>query len=117
MVTIRPLESGNSLSAVSAGPGRDERWPDWGEIVALYLLPEDQRQGIGTLLLKAAMDRLRQRGFSDIYLWVAEKNGPARRFYEARGFVLSPERTGTVLDGETVREVRYIHTLCKEGEA
>lgn len=170
MVTIRPLESGDSLSAVSAiyaqswreayrgivpqsylnrlsdtfwlpaleerrentllaeidgalvgtvcaGPGRDERWPDWGEIVALYLLPACWRRGVGTLLLGAAMDRLRQRGFSDIYLWAAEKNGRARRFYEAQGFALAPERAITVLDGETAREVRYIHTLRKEGEA
>ena len=108
---------GALVGTVCAVPARDSRWPDWGEIVSLYLLPEDQRQGIGTLLLKAAMDRLRQRGFSDIYLWVAEKNGRARRFYEAQGFTLAPERTSTVLDGETVREVRYIHTLRKEGEA
>ncbi len=95
---------------VCAGPGRDGRWWDWGEIVALYLLPDYQRRGIGTLLLEAAMGRLRQLGFANTYLWAAEGNLPARRFYEARGFVPAPERTRTVLDGKAVREVRYIRT-------
>lgn len=168
MVTIRPLESGDSLQAVSAiyarswrdayqgivpqsylnrlsdsfwlsalesrrentlvaerdgalvgtvcaGPARDGRWPDWGEVVSLYLLPDCQRRGIGTRLLEAAMDRLERRGFSGVYLWAAEQNLPARRFYEARGFLPAPERTHTVLDGTTVEEVRYIRTLREEG--
>ena len=51
----------SALSPLGTAGGRTG-----GEIVSLYLLPEDQRQGIGTLLLKAAMDHLRQRGFSDI---------------------------------------------------
>ena len=106
------------VGAACAGPGRDRRWPDWGEIVSLYLLPEYQRRGIGTLLLRAAMDRLRDRGFANIYLWAAEDNLPARRFYEARGFTPAPERACTVIDGETVREVRYIWAQqCEEGEA
>lgn len=100
---------------VCAAPARDRRWPDWGEIVALYLLPAYQRRGIGTLLLRAALDRLRERGFEKVYLWVAEKNTSARRFYEAQGFTPAPESTAAVFDGETVREVRYIRTLREEG--
>ena len=102
----------SALSPLGTAGGRTG-----GEIVSLYLLPAYWRRGIGALLLKAAMARLRQRGFSDICLWVAEENSRARRFYETQGFVLAPERTSTVLDGETVREARYIHTLRKEGEA
>ena len=109
-------EDGVLVGTVCAGPARDDRWPGWGEIIALYLLPDRRRRGIGTLLLEAAMDRLRQRGFSNIYLWAAEKNAPARRFYEARGFTPAPERTSTLLDGEAVWEVRYIRTQGKEGE-
>ena len=55
--------------------------PDW--IHHLYLLPEFQGQGLGPQLLALALTDGRSRR-----LWTFQDNTPARRFYEARGFVL-----------------------------
>ena len=54
---------------------------DW--INHLYLAPEAQGQGIGGRLLARALEDGRERR-----LWTFQQNARARRFYEARGFVL-----------------------------
>ena len=54
---------------------------DW--VQHLYLLPEFQGQGIGPELLALALADGRPRR-----LWTFQQNTRARRFYEARGFVL-----------------------------
>ncbi|MFN3514546.1 MAG: GNAT family N-acetyltransferase [Phenylobacterium sp.] len=55
--------------------------PGW--ISHLYVHPEHQGRGVGgALLAKALKDRAPRR------LWTFQKNLRARRFYEARGFVL-----------------------------
>ncbi|HEX2818209.1 MAG TPA: GNAT family N-acetyltransferase [Phenylobacterium sp.] len=58
--------------------GFDDRW-----INHLYLLPDFQGQGIGPQLLALALADDRPRR-----LWTFQQNDRARRFYEARGFVL-----------------------------
>jgi GNAT superfamily N-acetyltransferase len=60
---------------------------DW--IDQLYVLPEAQGRGVGTELLQAA-----QRRFDHLHLWTFQRNARARRFYEARGFVLVQETDG-----------------------
>jgi putative acetyltransferase len=54
---------------------------DW--INHLYVLPDRQGQGIGPQLLALALADGRGRR-----LWTFQQNERARRFYEARGFVL-----------------------------
>jgi GNAT superfamily N-acetyltransferase len=53
--------------------------PGW--IDQLYVLRAAQRGGIGTALLRAA-----QEAQDRLSLWTFQRNTPARRFYEARGF-------------------------------
>jgi len=52
---------------------------DW--IDQLYVLRKAQRGGIGTSLLRVA-----QKSRDRLSLWTFQRNTPARRFYEARGF-------------------------------
>jgi GNAT superfamily N-acetyltransferase len=61
---------------------------DW--IDQLYVLPDMQGQGVGTALLKVAQD-----SFDRLQLWTFLRNVRARRFYEARGFVLVRETDGS----------------------
>lgn len=61
-----------------------ERWID-----QLYVLPSAQRQDVGSKLLQVA-----QREFDELNLWTFQRNTMARRFYEARGFVLVTETDG-----------------------
>ncbi len=58
-----------------------------GEIRELYVDPFFQRMGIGSALLRFAVEDQRSRR-----LWVLEKNRQAIRFYEAHGFTLTGGR-------------------------
>jgi GNAT superfamily N-acetyltransferase len=53
------------------------------------VLPEAQGRGLGTALLQVA-----QNTFDRLQLWTFQRNVPARRFYEARGFALVQETDG-----------------------
>ena len=92
-MTMRP-GLGLSLIHIFVGFCRIGREKDngelLGEIVALYLLPQFQRQGIGKRLMQTGIDQLRQRGYSTIVLWVLKSNVQARQFYEHCGFTAEP---------------------------
>jgi GNAT superfamily N-acetyltransferase len=60
-----------------------------GWIDQLYVLPEAQRRGVGKDLLQVA-----QNAFGRLQLWTFQRNAPARRFYEARGFALIQQTDG-----------------------
>jgi GNAT superfamily N-acetyltransferase len=62
-----------------------EEWID-----QLYVVPDAQGQGIGTSLLEIA-----QGSHGLLQLWTFQRNGRARRFYEARGFHLVRETDGS----------------------
>lgn len=60
-----------------------------GWIDQLYVLPTAQRRGVGKDLLQVA-----QNAFGRLQLWTFQRNAPARRFYEARGFALMQQTDG-----------------------
>jgi GNAT superfamily N-acetyltransferase len=61
---------------------------DW--VDQLYVLPDAQGRGVGTALLQIAQD-----AFDPLQLWTFQRNIPARRFYEARGFAQVRETDGS----------------------
>ena len=67
-----------------------------------YVLPETQRHGVGSELLQIA-----QRDSDRLQLWTFQRNAPARRFYEARGFVLVEQTDGT-RNEEKEPDARYL---------
>lgn len=75
-----------------------------GWVEQLYVLPTVQGRGGGTELLdvaKSACERLE--------LWTFQRNAPARRFYEARGFRLVEETDGA-RNEEREPDARYLWT-------
>ena len=71
--------------------------PDHLEIDSLYVAVENQRRGVGGLLLDKA---LRSQPSCDVVVWCAEKNHRARRFYEKKGFQLDARAfTWTLIPG------------------
>jgi GNAT superfamily N-acetyltransferase len=80
---------------------------DW--VDQLYVLPNWQRRGVGTALLEIA-----QRRFPRLSLWTFQRNAPARRFYEARGFVLIETTDGT---GNEEKEPDALYRWTRVGEA
>jgi|SRR5262245_52170683 len=74
-----------------------EEWID-----QLYVLAHAQGRGFGTELLKIA-----QGLFGRLKLWTFQRNVPARRFYEGRGFVLAKETDGAQNE-EKEPDARYV---------
>ncbi|UPJ65722.1 GNAT family N-acetyltransferase [Bradyrhizobium sp. 191] len=75
-----------------------------GWVEQLYVLPVAQGRGVGTELLdiaKGASGRLE--------LWTFQRNMLARRFYEARGFMLTEETDGA-RNEEREPDARYLWT-------
>ncbi|VIO73818.1 GNAT family N-acetyltransferase [Bradyrhizobium ivorense] len=75
---------------------------DW--IEQLYVLPAAQGRGIGSALLEIA-----RQGADRLQLWTFQRNTHARRFYEARGFVLV-EGTDGSRNEEREPDARYVWT-------
>jgi len=59
---------------------------DEAEILNLAVAPAERRRGEGQALLGAAVESLRSRGVSRVFLEVRESNGPAIAFYERYAF-------------------------------
>jgi GNAT superfamily N-acetyltransferase len=62
-----------------------------GELQAIYLLEDVQRQGLGTLLIRRFVRELRSVGFNSLAVWVLARN-PSRKFNEAFGGRLITEK-------------------------
>lgn len=73
-----------------------------GWIDQLSVLPDAQGRGAGTELLDVA-----KRAFDRLQLWTFQGNVRARRFYEARGFVLAEETDGK-RNEEKEPDARYV---------
>jgi ribosomal protein S18 acetylase RimI-like enzyme len=65
----------------------DENTPE----LAISTLPDYRGQGIGTMLMKALFELLRERGYKRTSLSV-QKNNPAVRFYERLGYKVTDEK-------------------------
>ncbi|MGC5583080.1 GNAT family N-acetyltransferase [Ornithinimicrobium sp. W1665] len=98
-IRVAVLEGGPA-GWLMCGPARDEDAPTPEQLWALNVAPEHQGRGLGARLLAEVL------GAGPAYLWVAEGNERAVRFYERHGFALD----GTVSpDGHAgVREVRML---------
>lgn len=98
---------GFPVGAVIYGRGRDSGFVDWGEIASLYVLPEASGRGIGSSLLAAAMQALREEGYTRFYLWAIEGNHRANRFYRSRGFSVTQDQEHYRIGGQAVTDLRY----------
>ena len=76
-----------------------------GELYAIYLLEQYQRQGIGRRLVGELCAWLLSQDLISMYTWVLEGN-PSRRFYESLGGI-ELKRETISLRGSDVVEVAY----------
>ena len=64
---------------------------------AMWVAPEGRGQGAATALCDACAGWAKERGFEALHVGVFEANAPARRMYEAAGFVASGEEEDGLL--------------------
>lgn len=101
---------GRLIGFASFGPSRDDDSDRErvGEIYAIYLDPGEWRKGYGLALVEAAMETLKAQGFSEVTLWVLDKNERGIGFYEAMGFRADGVgKVGRRRDEVESHEVRY----------
>ena len=86
-VEVLVLEKGSEIVGfASICAFRGEGFSKSGEISAIYLSPQYWRNGYGSELCLAAIERLANAGYKDVLLWVLIDNTSARHFYENLGF-------------------------------
>jgi len=86
-------DRGELVGVVLAGPDPDDERR--GQLARLYVAPERWGEGIGRQLYDAAIDCLRDQGFTTATLWVLEENQRARTWYERLGWLQNGTRKTT----------------------
>ncbi|MDA1470129.1 GNAT family N-acetyltransferase [Brachyspira hyodysenteriae] len=71
------------IAVISHGKSRCSM-EGYGEIISLYVHPIYQGSGIGTLLLEHAVKYMKDLGYTNICLYVFEKNEKAKEFYQKK---------------------------------
>ena len=90
--------NGTAVGWSGFGRPRDDVAGPTGELHALNLLPAYWSLGLGSALFLASVEGLRGVGYEHAYLWVADGNARAIRFYE---------RHGWCQDGRTKQDARF----------
>lgn len=96
------LVGGEIVGFAGSGPARDADAPRERELYFIYLLSAWHSTGIGKKLFDAVVPE-----GSGVYLWVAEDNPRAHRFYTRNGLHLDGARKDEPFLGEHVTEVRF----------
>jgi len=108
-VVLVAEEEGQIVGFVSCGAER-EGDPEYRvELMAIYLLKEQQGRGTGRRLFSEAARRMWALGFQKMLLWVLETN-PTTRFYEHMGGVALRTKTKEI-GGAELTEVAYGYDL------
>ena len=86
MASARPLHADDSAGAAA----RD------GILSYLYVVPERWGEGIGGMMLDAALAEAARRQYARFHLWTHQDNERSQRLYRSRGFT----PTGRTANGE-----------------
>jgi GNAT superfamily N-acetyltransferase len=87
--TVLAAAGATVFGFASTGPPlvpEDSSDPALGDLYAIYLHPDVWGRGLGTRLHAAALDGLRDCGFTRAGLWVLDGNERALRFYRREGW-------------------------------
>jgi len=86
------------------GYGKSDEMQDTGEIFALYVLSEYHGKGVGSALMEAGLDKLKD--YKKFCLWAVKNNNRAIRFYQKYGFELTGEEKTSSVGAKGVRMVK-----------
>lgn len=101
------FKDGKATACITYGKSRDESREDFAEIISLYVLPECWSQKQGYELMQFSIQRLKEQGFYQIYLWVLKENKRAIQFYEKIGFANDGATTEVTMDNKILTDIRY----------
>ena len=87
-----------------------------GLVYLLYVLPAHWGQGVGKMLMHAAINELRGLGMGEAVLWVLRDNPRARAFYASLGWRQDGRTTTADYGGLELEALCYRRTLKAEKE-
>ncbi len=101
-------ENGEYIATSSISPARDEEMQGFGEVMSIYVLPKYYNKGYGQKLFSFVLLKLKEMGFSNIYLWVLEDNKNAINFYKKNGFFHNGDTKIQNIGGKDLKELRFV---------
>jgi L-amino acid N-acyltransferase YncA len=101
------LKSGQVAGFVSVGKERNKQYE--GELYAIYLLKENQRNGLGSALFKIAMTALKSQGYSNMLVWVLKENPSKYFYYSFKPEIVKEQKI--LIGGEEYDEEGLLFTL------
>jgi ribosomal protein S18 acetylase RimI-like enzyme len=107
-------ESGTEIVGFCCvGPSRGDEVadPSVGELYAIYVDSSKHGQGIGSALVQAGLDYLKNEGFKKATLWVLKTNISSIRFYESKGWKTDGKEKREEKDGFVFEEIQYVVDL------
>ncbi|MFT3797474.1 GNAT family N-acetyltransferase [Microbacterium sp.] len=100
---VAALVDGEIVGFAGSGPARDRDAVRFRELYFIYLLGAFHGTGIGQRLFDAVVEP-----GEGVYLWVADDNPRAHRFYARNGFALDGATHTEPFLGESLTEVRFV---------
>ncbi len=106
-------ESGRTVGFAALGPADDGDldFATSAELLALHVDPDRTRQGHGSRLLSASIDRIHNDGGAIAVAWLLDGDVPARSLYEASGWAADGS-TRKLDAGLPIRQIR-LHTALR----
>ena len=80
--TMLCIENDKCIGVSSFCKSRFKQYPNSGEIISIYFLPDYIGKGYGKKLIKAVLGELKKQGYKEVFLWTLEMNNNAIQFYE-----------------------------------
>ena len=99
--------AGKIAGYASIGHNRARTLPQEGEIYEIYLLPQYQGIGLGSLLFREARTYLGQLGMRGLVAWCLEDSEQADQFFRATGGVDHAEGMED-FDGRALKKIGFV---------
>jgi L-amino acid N-acyltransferase YncA len=96
-----------AFAVVRQSRDEDAHGAEVGELEQFYSAPAVWGEGAGRKVMAAALGALRESGFTEATLWVAEENHRPRRIYEVAGWRYDGVTREQPWRGGSVRDLRY----------
>ncbi|WP_210367574.1 GNAT family N-acetyltransferase [Bacillus sp. REN3] len=105
-VFVAVNDKGKIIGFASFGQERTGKFQAEGELYAIYILKEYQRNKLGLRFLHEGIKEMMEIGFLSMLVWVLEENGN-RKFYERLGAEKAGEELDTI-GGHEHLELAYV---------
>ena len=105
-VYVAETNNGEIVGFSNGGIERTGNYPEYkGELYAIYILENQQRKGLGRLLIQPIINDLLNQGIESMAVWVLEEND-SKYFYESLG-AKKVDTSEINLAGINHREILY----------